>query len=307
MYSYELFGGVLRSPVEFPELRTVTGTPTWTLERGDIPAAIDPATQIGDDDVYGEVKVRCFRSAAAAHQLVYDDTGRFDVSDGSLVTWFAPSGADGRVLEAARADLIGRVLAVALHQADVLTLHASAVSIRGRGIALLAPKMHGKSTLAASLVRGGGRLLSDDTVPVAREAHPLLRPGVHQLRLWRDSAHQLARDRADEATSSRKLVLDTLDQKDIEREPVPFDAAYVLVPARSGESASRTRLSEIQSTLALIEHSKLGPLLGGPDAAVMFEQAAAIARQVPVYLLRIVRDLDRLAHAAEVIRSWHAG
>jgi hypothetical protein len=223
------------------------------------------------------------------------------------VTWFCPPGQEDRLIEAVRADIVGRVLALALHQHDVLSLHASAVSIGGNAIALLAPKMHGKSTLATALVRGGARLMSDDTVPVTPEAIPMVRPGVHQLRLWKDSAQRLASERMDEATSSRKLVLDHLDEGDVERHPLPFAAAYVLLPAPAdAEAARRSPLADIQGTLALIEHAKIGPLLGRTDAGLMFEQAAAIARRLPMYLLHVARDLDRVADAAATIRSWHA-
>lgn len=307
MYSYDVFGGVLRSPFEFPELQPATGNPSWTIERGDIPNPLDPASQIGDDNVYGDVKVRSFHNGSG-HSLIYDDTGRFDVAEGRLVTWYAPTDQEERVLEAARADIVGRVLALALHQQDVLSLHASAVSIGGKAIALLAPKMHGKSTLATALVRSGARLISDDTVPVTPDAVPMVRPGVHQLRLWKDSAQRLATDRMGEATASRKLVLDHLDEADVERKPVPLAAAYVLLPAPASEpqAATRNALADIQGTLALIEHAKIGPLLGRKDAGIMFEQAAAIARRVPMYLLHVARDLERVSDAAATIRSWHA-
>jgi hypothetical protein len=307
MPSYELFGGVLRSPIEFPELGTLDAPATWELDVSDAtPPPLGATAPIGDDSVYGDVKVRAYRSPGA-HHLIYDDTGRFDVVGGSRITWFPGSAGGERLAEAARADIIGRVLALALHQQGILCLHASAVSVGGQAVAMLAPKMHGKSTLAAALVRGGARLLSDDTVPVVPGNPVLVRPGVHQLRLWRDAALELATVRTAEAVPGRKVVLDRMEEGEVERGVVPFGAAYVLVPAHNddAEPARRTRLSGIQSTLALVEHSKLGPLLGGPDAALMFEQAAAIARSVPIFLLRVARDLDRVGEAAAIIRAWH--
>ena len=308
MPSYELFGGVLQSPIEFPELRSVDAPPTWVLDLASgSPPPLPSTAPIGDDTVYGEVKVRAFRSGDA-HQLVYDDTGRFDVVGGSRITWYPGGDGAERLAEAARADVIGRVLAFALHQQGILSLHASAVSIGGQAIAMLAPKLHGKSTLAAALVRESARLLSDDTVPVVPGSPVLVRPGVHQLRLWRDAAVELAAARSGEAAQGRKLVLDRMAEGEVEREAVPFGAAYVLVPAQNDdpEAARRMRLSEIQSTLALVEHAKLGPLLGGRDAALLFGQAAAVARNVPVYLLRVARDLDRVGEAAAQIRTWHS-
>ena len=307
MPSYGLFGGILSSPIDFPELPTCDGEASWTFIVGAQPKSVIHLIPIGEDSVYGQVKVRCYRSTAG-HQLVYDDTGCFDVEDGRLITWHPPNEPENeRIVEAARADVIGRVLAVAMHQTSVLSLHASAVSLNGAGIAILAPKMHGKSTLAAALVRGGGRLMSDDTVPVSGDGAIRLRPGVHQLRLWKDSAQQVAREHAGTVSEARKLVLDRLSDAEVERGVIPFAAAYVLVPGSpdAAEAVVRTPLSEIQATLALIEHSKLGPLLGGSDAALVFAQAAAIAQVVPVFLLRVARDLDRLPAVVSTMLEWH--
>jgi hypothetical protein len=308
MYLYRVFGGVLRSPVEFPELPAATGEPSWTIEIGDVASPVAPDALIGDDTVYGEVRVHCFRTAAG-HALIYDDTGRFDIEDdGALIRWYQPEDLTPQRLDAARADVIGRVLALALHQQGVLTLHASAIAIGSQGIALLAPKGHGKSTLAAALVKQGGRLLSDDTLPVSQGARLTLRPGVPQLRLWRDAAMQLVAERADEATAGRKVVLDRLDPETVATEGVPFVAAYIVVPAVPREdqpAVTRLPLAQIQATLGLIEHTKLGPLLGGEDARRVFEQAATIAQEVPLYLLKVARDLNRIEEVARTIAGWH--
>jgi hypothetical protein len=309
MFLYSVFGGVLRTSMEFPELPSTSGTPTWTLEIGDVPPAPAGDSPIGDDSVYGNVRVACYR-IVGGHSLVYDDTGRFDISDGgALITWYRPTEEPPHLLEAVRADVIGRVLALALHQQGVLCLHASAVSVGGNGIALLAPKGHGKSTLATALVRAGARLLSDDTVPVSAGNRVELKPGVPQLRLRRDVALHLASERATEASGARKLVIDRLDPQEVADRPVPFVAGYVLVPARPNDerpAVDRLPLSQVQATLALVEHTKLGPLLGGVDAGRVFEQAATVASHVPLYLLRVGRDLSRIVEVAETIVDWHA-
>lgn len=306
MFQYTVFGGVLETPFDFPGLPASSSAhATWSLEVG----SGDDSFQgdlIGHDSVYGEVRVNCFRTPQG-HALAYDDTGRFEVShEGSHILWrrpAAPLAPD--LLDAARADLLGRVLALALHEQGVLSLHASAVELDGEGIALMAPKGHGKSTLATALVGAGGLLLSDDTVPVKPADPVLLCPGVPQLRLWRDSAVHLVKDAA-EPDSGRKVVLDDLPQEHVANAPVPFAAGYFLVPVKEGDGpVSRVLLDQIQATLGLIEHSKIGALLGRHDAAVVLEQAAAIARRVPFYILKVRRDLDRVREVAETIRSWH--
>jgi hypothetical protein len=239
---------------------------------------------------------------------VFDDTGRFDVSaDGTLITWHRPSDV---VIESAQADITSRVLALALHAGGVFTLHASAVSIHGAGVAFLAPKLHGKSTLCSALVLAGARALSDDTVPVRPGAQPRLSPGLPRLRLWSDTASRLFGFDQDESGVLRKRLMDQLDDAQIETRTVPFRAAYVLNPVTElpdGAAATRDRLDTVAATISLVMHAKLGPLLTGAESPVMLTRAADIARTVPVYALHVVRDLNRVDDVARQLFSWHAG
>jgi hypothetical protein len=262
---------------------------------------------LGTDTVYGETMVRGFRRPDGLG-LVFDDTGRFDVSaDGTLITWHRPSDV---VIESAQADITSRVLALALHAGGVFTLHASAVSIHGAGVAFLAPKLHGKSTLCSALVLAGARALSDDTVPVRPGAQPRLSPGLPRLRLWSDTASRLFGFDQDESGVLRKRLMDQLDDAQIETRTVPFRAAYVLNPVTEladGAAATRDRLDTVAATISLVMHAKLGPLLTGAESPVMLTRAADIARTVPVYALHVVRDLNRVDDVARQLFSWHAG
>jgi hypothetical protein len=264
-----------------------------------------PGDLLGDDVVYGACTVRSYKHADGGFALVFDDTGRFDISaDGRRITWYQP---DDAIVEAARADIMGRVLALAMHAMGIFTVHASAVSIRGSGVAFVGPKFHGKSTLAAALVRLGAKLITDDTLPVRLDTHQML-PGVHHLRLWSDSADRTVRARKVESSGSRKLFAEVTDRQ-LEQERVPAGALYVLVPqtprARQ-PPARRERLGGVAATMALVQHAKLAPLLRGAEAGVLFSQAASLADHVHVYALLVQRDLEQLIEAAELVRSWHA-
>jgi hypothetical protein len=110
-------------------------------------------------------RVRAFASATS-FRLIFDDTGRFDVvASEKRITWYPGACATAA---AVRADLLGRVIAMAAHATGALTLHASAVSIEGQGpIALLGPKHAGKSTLALALVNAArAAAATDDTLVV---------------------------------------------------------------------------------------------------------------------------------------------
>lgn len=304
---YDVFGGTLRSELlldDIPESKN--RAPDWTLRVVDGNATPE-GELLGTDTVYGETMVRGFRRADGLG-LVFDDTGRFDVSaDGSTITWHRPPNV---AVASAQADITSRVLALALHAGGVFSLHASAVSINGEGVAFLAPKLHGKSTLCSALVLAGARALSDDTVPVRPGNPPSLSPGLPRLRLWSDSAERLFGVDRDDPATIRKHQMDHLDPSQIETRTVPFRAAYVLNPVTElpdGVPAARDLLDAVTATISLVMHAKLGPVLTGVESPVVLTRAADIARAVPVYALHIVRDLDRIDDVARLLASWHGG
>ncbi len=304
---YQVFGGTLWSELQIDELPlSESPAPDWTLRV--VEGALAPEGELlGTDTVFGETRVRGFRRPDGLG-LVFDDTGRFDVSaDGSLITWHRPPDV---VVESAQADITSRVLALALHAGGVFALHASAVSINGAGIAFLAPKHHGKSTLCSALVLAGARALSDDTVPVRPGDQPRLAPGLPRLRLWSDTAARLFGVERDEAGALRKHVMDQLEAGQIETRTVPFRAAYVLNPVPDlpdGAAVRRDRLDAVGATITLVMHAKLGPVLTGAESPVVLTRAADIAQTVPVYALHVVRDLSRIDEVARQLFAWHAG
>ena len=305
-HTYSVFGGALRSEVPFDDLPASTsGVADWTLtETGEFDGS--PGEPLGQDVVYGTTLVRGYRTAGG-YALDFDDTGRFEVSsDGGTILWHRPEGA---LLDAARADITSRVLALALHARGVFSLHASAVSLpAGGGITFMAPKHHGKSTLCSALVLAGARALSDDTVPVRPGNPTLISPGLPRLRLWSDAAARLFGVESKEQAITKRLM-DHLDDSQIETRSIPYDAAYVLSPVTElpdGAAVARTALDPVSATIALLTHSKLGPVLSGSESPTMLSLASETARSVPVYTLQVVRDLDRLQEAARTIMDWHA-
>jgi hypothetical protein len=303
---YDVFGGTLRSEVPLSELpASEAHSPDWTLRVIDGPA-MPEGELLGTDTVYGETMVRGFRRRDGLG-LVFDDTGRFDVSaDGSQITWHRPPNV---MVASAQADITSRVLALALHAGGVFSLHASAVSINGAGVAFLAPKLHGKSTLCSALVLAGARALSDDTVPVRPGPEPRLSPGLPRLKLWSDSAARLFGVGEDAPGAVRKYQIDQLDPSQVETRSVPFRAAYVLNSVDGlpdGAAAARDRLDTVSATISLVMHAKLGPLLTGPESPVVLTRAAEIAAVVPVYALHVVRDLERVDEVAKMLFAWHA-
>ncbi|MEX2535102.1 MAG: hypothetical protein WD273_05820 [Trueperaceae bacterium] len=89
--------------------------------------------------------------------------------------------------------LLGTVLAFWLEQRGIPALHAASVEVEGRCIAFLATNKGGKSSLAASFLQAGHRLVGDDILPLERRDGLFLgRPGYPQMRLWPEQARYFA-------------------------------------------------------------------------------------------------------------------
>ena len=278
---------------------------TWRLRIGAGRAPCADARLLGSEEVDAGNTVRLYQQPNGL-RLSYDDTGIFDISaDGREIVWHP--GRDARE-ELAGLDVIGRVLATAMHVGGILPLHGSAVAINGRAIAFVAPKTFGKSTLALALANAGATFLSDDTVPVEPGAVPHARPGVDHVRLWNDSASRLVeRGRLDAESTRGKHVVVMRGSQPPAR--APLAAVYMLSPVKETEgleAASREQLGAVPATVALVRHAKLGCLAGGVEAARLLDQASRVAHVVPVYHLRVARDLDRLPDVVERIKTWHS-
>jgi len=306
MPDYSIFGGCLRSEIVFPELRESSDVaPNWTFSARTSASAVESAESLGELEVTPTCRVRMSRHARG-YRLAYDDTGIYDVSrDGRTIVWTSgPNPAQTAV----RADVTGRVLATALHAAGLLCLHGSAVALAGGTIAFLAPKFHGKSTLAIALARAGGRLVTDDVLPVELGMTPTAVPGVHQIKLWDDTAALFGVSRDGVEAGEKHLVHDFSDTA-LMTDRSPLAACYLLAPVTGDQTpdaaAVRTKLGDMVSALALVRQATLGALLGGSEAGVVFDRAVSLAKAVPVYRLDVVSGLERVPEVVSRLLAWH--
>ena len=142
---YSLFGGVLRTTLELPELHLAPhlAPETWTLAvHDDVSRPPGSFEWSADEDLAGGISVKLERRRDGVSRLTYSDTGTFDISsDGARIDWYRSPDAPE---DLARTDILGRVISVAMQSSGVLMLHASAVSINGEVAGFLAPKFFGK-------------------------------------------------------------------------------------------------------------------------------------------------------------------
>jgi len=309
MRNYQVFGGVLRSDIEFPELRTIeSDAPDWTLRSTSHAPEMSSEARLGEAEVIPGFFVKLY-SHERGFRFVFDDTGIFDITNGGReISWTAgPHFEDSWV----RADVTGRVMAVALHASGHLCLHGSAVATAGGAIAFLAPKFHGKSTLALALSRAGARLLTDDILPVNPRPPIQAVPGVHQVKLWQDTATHFGVDREPPAPGNKHLVHD-FDDNMLSNDRAPLAAVYLLSPVIVEEGAtappvSRAQLHAVPSALALVRHAIMGSMLTGSEAQRVVERATTVAESVPVYQLTVAAGMERIGDTVDQLLAWHGG
>lgn len=313
MRHYAVFGGCLQSEVEFPDLVEVEPQPaSWTLRLGrGAPPTRDGAMELGQYDI-GWVQGRLFRCGSGL-LLSYAPHGECLLRPGGCFEWFGgePPSVPLSSDEFLRSVVLGPVLALELHRSGTLTLHGSAVSIDGRAIGMVAPKLHGKSTLALALVRAGAALVTDDAIAVDLDEPVRVRPGVHSVRVFDDSMQELSvAALPSRIVAGAKNTLVDLPAVMRASGRTPIDVLYLLQPVHAtpdGPAVSRAPVPPAVAAVVLARHTKvLGRLVGLAMAGEQLRWAAAVARHVPVYVLAVARDYQRLPEVVGQLLRWQA-
>jgi hypothetical protein len=200
--------------------------------------------------------------------------------------------------------LLGPVLAVLLHLRGYLVLHASAVAKNGKSAIFVGDKMAGKSTTAATFVREGWRLITDDVLAIDLSHPPRIVPGFPQIKLAEDAERAVRIEGAE----ALPLVLPDFEKRQqrlsggFSHETVAPSAVYVLT---RGEQPGTTRLGAAEALSAVMQFSYISrfatrPLVGD-EAREHLRHCARLVNAAPVYRLAAPTGLDRLPQAVALV------
>lgn len=198
--------------------------------------------------------------------------------------------------------LLGQVLSFALVKQGHEPLHATAVVVNGRAVALLGDCGHGKSTLAASFVEAGHQVLTDDLLSIreiGKTCHGF--PGPPRLKLFPEVARRFLPRQADGVPMNpdgAKLIV-PLEPHQVSARPLPLHALYILDRSESG--ISLTDLAGTQSLLELIRGTFNRRLTNPGRLRQQFIHAQWLVSRVPTRRLAYPRDMDLLPHVREAI------
>lgn len=238
----------------------------------------------------------------------WDAVGGFAVSQDGLTITCDP--APGVTEDLLAFPLLGPVLFDALRRQGLFVLHASAVTLGGQAVVLMADKGTGKSTSAAALVRAGGRLLADDLVAVTADGRVL--PGFGQIKLASDAAdHQLPagstlRGHVHTAIDKHRVLL-----PQCMADAAPRPLARLLVLHRGNGAGGVQALPDgaaLPAVLRFAYAARFGAgLLNGAAADAHFRHAVRLAGTVPVRALTLPGGLTAMDGLAELVRRDLAG
>lgn len=218
-------------------------------------------------------------------RLLYSDGTEFLVDrDGTEVwaTWLESS-----TVEDTATYLLGPVLGFVLRLRGTACLHASAVAIGDRAIALLGPATAGKSTTAAAFSGLGYPVLADDIVALSERGQTLLvQPAYPQLRLWPDSVALLygAVDALPRLSASwDKRALDLTERgHHFQDQALPLAAIFVLDERSTKAEPHITGVWGRDKVLMLLANTYAGYLLDSERRGEEFEMLGRVASSVPI-------------------------
>lgn len=329
MPDYLVFGNCLRSELRFPELAESRGRePKWTLTLGSL-GSDENDEVLSDSRLSASCRIRISRDN---ERLRFSHTcaGSFEVHPNGQIVFDADRAAN---VEAARTDLVARLLLMSANHDRVTWLHGSAVRIGGAAVAFIGASGSGKSTLALALARNGARHICDDALPIEIGNPPVVWSSDGIMRLCDDTRSRFASsvDSVRRESDGKFVVTQTAlaldgamhNADDADALPdsalhcaesrSPLSALYLLTPFApgiprevSGSGPTRRLIAPSSGVASLIQHLKLGALVAPDYPVKKMKQLAEVVSVVPVYELRIPRDWSRIGEVVSQLLDWHS-
>ena len=199
-------------------------------------------------------------------------------------------------LEDACTYLVGPVMGFVLRLRGTVCLHASAVAVEDRAIALMGPPGSGKSTTAAAFACSGFHVLSDDIVALSNERGQwLAQPGYPRVNLWPDSVRTLfgSEDTLPRITPTWDKRYLPLGQKGhhFASKPLSLGAIYILDSRESTLTAPVVEaVSSKEALITLVANTYVNYLLDQNMRRTEFDVLSRVVSEIPV---RRVRPPDK--------------
>jgi hypothetical protein len=201
---------------------------------------------------------------------------------------------------------LGPSLSFALINLGIEPLHSTTLVIGGQAVALMGDCGYGKSSLGASFVKAGHRLLTDDLLVISRaNGEFLAHAGVPRVKLFPAIAKRIfgARVRGLRLRPLTPKLIIPFDQTRAARTPSPLKAIYMLTPPgkRMPRGVVIRRLSPRRAFLEIVRNTFNMAVDERTRLQRQFALATQLALRVPVKSLSYPREFRMLSAAREAI------
>jgi hypothetical protein len=236
--------------------------------------------------------------------LAYSDGTRFVVNEAANRIWGAAG--ESQTIEDLSTYFLGPVMGYVLRRRGVTALHASALCVDGKAVALTGAAGAGKSTTAAALALRGLPVLCEDIAALEEtDGGFAVEPGYPRVCLWPESVKMLmghvdALPRIAPDWEKCYLQLDSAKGM-LEARKQPLGAVYILAPR---ETENAPRLEEVGSRellLELVQNTYMNWLLDRRQRAQEFELLSRLISRIPARRIVPNSDPSRIGALAELI------
>lgn len=311
MFSYRVYGlalssnqpipGLIPQPVARADLQVwLRGSPQWL-------DAVDKHSFCSSSTIVDSPVVQVF-SYSGRYWWRYRDDTEFIVDERGDRIW--ADWPSTLTLEDTVTYLLGPVLGWVLRLRQVVCLHASAIAIDGRAIALVGRAGAGKSTTAAAFAKLGYPVLSDDVVPLIDGGDRFaVQSAYPRIRLWSDSVaalyqspEALPRIVPTHPTWDKRYLDLTQSGYTFQEQPLPLAKIYLLSPRTTSAAAPCLMpLSPPAGLMALVKNTYANSFLSSSLRAQEFELLSRLVKQIPLQRLVPHADPSRLNQLCEAV------
>ncbi|NJP38028.1 aldolase [Alkalicoccus luteus] len=208
-------------------------------------------------------------------------------------------------LDQVRLFLLGTCMGIILMQRSQLTLHGSVVWYQGKTIAFTGNSGAGKSTLAASYLKKGAMLISDDLIPVKinSKGEVIVIPAYAQQKLWTKSLSTLEMDQSKYLPLfDRKTKFAVPCEDKFTKEEKKLDIIIEVIKTEHIPFCEITEVINLEKLPLVARQTYRGflvPYIQTPQWH--FQYASAIAEKVSMWQLKRPDDEDTFSQVQQLI------
>jgi hypothetical protein len=237
----------------------------------------------------------------------YSDEVRFAVERRGREIW--GDWPENYTFEDACTYLLGPVIGFVLRLRGITCLHASAVAIDKRAIALVGFPGAGKSTTAAAFAQRGFPVIADDVVALAEVGENfLVPPGYPRVNLWPDSVRALlgSEGALPQITPTWEKRYMALDENGLGFASKPLSLGVIYLLDKREPRLAAPVFEEIaggDAVAALVAHTYVNYLLDRDMRSAEFDVLSRIVARIPIRRVRPTADPAAVFDLCEVIAS----